>query len=214
MSHVQIIPEVERQARIDFYTDNNIGWVARPKHGVDGFVRAGKFKKASNMNYALNISNRTEDLLRDMILQQMEEDGIDEISEGQEDALYKAALERVLEQDGKAWADGDIRVGEFILIIDSDTRVVSHSILLFYCLRLLSFVIQISQLIFPACRLPNVRRRRNVPFSRSCYRAAQRRCHASRRRLFREWHHFLHQPNLHGDSLRSRLWRGCSFRWT
>jgi hypothetical protein len=31
----------------------------------------------------------------------------------------------VLEADGKAWADGDIRIGEYILIIDSDTRVVS-----------------------------------------------------------------------------------------
>lgn len=34
-----------RQERIDFYADHNIGWVARPGHGAEGFVRKGKFKK-------------------------------------------------------------------------------------------------------------------------------------------------------------------------
>ena len=42
---LQIIDEEERQARIDFYADHSIGWTARPKHGKDGFVRKGKFKK-------------------------------------------------------------------------------------------------------------------------------------------------------------------------
>lgn len=43
---LQIIDEEERQARIDFYADNSIGWTARPKHNSDGFIRRGKFKKA------------------------------------------------------------------------------------------------------------------------------------------------------------------------
>lgn len=42
---LQIIDEGERQARIDFYADHSIGWTARPKHGLNGFVRKGKFKK-------------------------------------------------------------------------------------------------------------------------------------------------------------------------
>lgn len=42
---LQIVDEEERQARIDFYADNSIGWTARPKHGKDGFTRKGKFKK-------------------------------------------------------------------------------------------------------------------------------------------------------------------------
>ena len=42
---LQLIDETERQARIDFYEANNIGWVARPKHGENGFLRRGKFKK-------------------------------------------------------------------------------------------------------------------------------------------------------------------------
>jgi hypothetical protein len=42
---LQIIDEEERRARIEFYADHSIGWVARPKHG-DNFIRKGKFKKA------------------------------------------------------------------------------------------------------------------------------------------------------------------------
>lgn len=42
---LQLISEEERQARIDFYADHSIGWTSRPKHGANGFVRKGKFKK-------------------------------------------------------------------------------------------------------------------------------------------------------------------------
>ncbi len=42
---LQIIDEEDRRARIEFYADHSIGWTARPKHGKDGFVRKGKFKK-------------------------------------------------------------------------------------------------------------------------------------------------------------------------
>jgi hypothetical protein len=38
---LQIIDEDERRARIEFYADHSIGWVARPKHG-DNFIRRGK----------------------------------------------------------------------------------------------------------------------------------------------------------------------------
>lgn len=80
------------------------------------------------MNYALNISNKVEDVLRENVAQKMEEDGVAEISESEEEELYRLSVQQVLEADGRAWADGDIRVGEYILIIDSDTRVVSRLI--------------------------------------------------------------------------------------
>jgi hypothetical protein len=44
---LQLLDSEKRQARIDFYTDHNIGWVARPRHGENGFMRRGKFKKVS-----------------------------------------------------------------------------------------------------------------------------------------------------------------------
>lgn len=113
---LQLIPEEERHARIEFYADNSIGWVARPKHGENGFQRKGKFKKASNMNFALMISCKVEERLQ-AINRPLE------WSQHDEAQAYEQALKDVLEEDGRAWADGNIRVGDYILLIDSDTRV-------------------------------------------------------------------------------------------
>ncbi|KAG6864652.1 hypothetical protein C0991_008069 [Blastosporella zonata] len=46
---MQLISDADREERIAFYANHNIGWVARPGHSSasDGFKRAGKFKKAS-----------------------------------------------------------------------------------------------------------------------------------------------------------------------
>lgn len=120
---MQLLPEEEAQARRDFYEEHSIGWVARPKHnpnpedGEKAFLRRGKFKKASNMNYAFMISNKIEEKLLRV-----------ERHEGwtQEDeyAAYDQCLAEVLtEEEGRAWAEGNVRVGDYILIIDSDTRV-------------------------------------------------------------------------------------------
>lgn len=113
--------EEENKEFLEFFQTNNIGWVSRPKHNTDGFVRKGKFKKASNMNFALNISNRVEDVLQGKISSMAEKpDGITEDEEAQ---LYKESLAEVLESDPRAKAGGNIRMGEIILIVDSDTRV-------------------------------------------------------------------------------------------
>ena len=53
---LQLLNKEEREKRISFYADHNIGWVARPPHSKDGYNRAGRFKKASNMNYGLQVS--------------------------------------------------------------------------------------------------------------------------------------------------------------
>lgn len=47
---MQIIDEEERRARIEFYADHSIGWVARPKHG-DNFVRRGKCRCPTNPSH-------------------------------------------------------------------------------------------------------------------------------------------------------------------
>ncbi|OTA92924.1 hypothetical protein M434DRAFT_31404 [Hypoxylon sp. CO27-5] len=119
---LQLISEEERRARIDFYADHSIGWVARPRHGENGFLRRGKFKKASNMNFALMISCKVEEKLALY-------DRGPEWSQADEALAYEKALKEVLEEDGRAWADGNIRVGDYILIIDSDTRVPSDCLL-------------------------------------------------------------------------------------
>lgn len=119
---LQLLPGEEAQERINFYHDNNIGWVARPKHGVDGFIRPGKFKKASNMNYALNISDKVEEKLAASVNHILGEKNGNSVS-SQEEELYSLALEEVLKADGGAMADGNIQVGEYILIVDSYTHI-------------------------------------------------------------------------------------------
>jgi hypothetical protein len=135
---LQIIDEVERLARIEFYQDHGIGWTARPKHGEDGFVRRGKFKKASNMNFGLMLSNNVEAKLREV---KRDENW----NQNDEAVEYERCLKEVVEEHGRAWADGNIRVGDYILLsklflvlqpnlanldlVDSDTRIPSDCLL-------------------------------------------------------------------------------------
>ncbi|KAF2454580.1 glycosyl transferase family group 2-domain-containing protein [Lineolata rhizophorae] len=119
---LQLIDEEERQARVNFYADHGIGWTARPKHGANGFQRRGKFKKASNMNFGLMLSNNVEQKLACIRRTPgwIQDD---------ESKAYDAALKEVIEEDGRAWADGNIRVGDYIVLIDSDTRVPSDCLM-------------------------------------------------------------------------------------
>ncbi|KAH7633790.1 glycosyl transferase family group 2-domain-containing protein [Sordaria sp. MPI-SDFR-AT-0083] len=128
---MQLISDEEAQARRDFYDEHNIGWVARPPHnpkpnledGETVFLRRGKFKKASNMNYALHTSNRVEEKLSTI-------NRISNWTNDHETAAYQQCLNEVLREDeGRTWAEGNIRVGDYILLIDSDTRVPSDCLL-------------------------------------------------------------------------------------
>ncbi len=126
---MQLIPEEDRAARREFYEEHNVGWVSRPPHRPDSrdgsrpFLRRGKFKKASNMNYALMVSNRVEEKLR--LVQRTPDWG-----PAPEQDAYEQCLRQVLEEDeGRTQAEGNIRVGDYILIIDSDTRVPSDCLL-------------------------------------------------------------------------------------
>ncbi|ORY85563.1 glycosyl transferase family group 2-domain-containing protein [Protomyces lactucae-debilis] len=114
---LQLMSPGEAQERKDYYAKHNIGWVARPGHQVNGFNRKGKFKKGSNMNFALQLSTAVEEKL----------DGVRRHAHWNDDCeteAYEDCLEQALaESNGLAWAEGDIRVGDLILIIDSDTRV-------------------------------------------------------------------------------------------
>ena len=122
---MQLISDEDAQGRRDFYDEHNIGWVARPAHnakpeeGSDEkrFLRRGKFKKASNMNYALHISNRVEEKLLAI-------NRGSKWDEEHENAAYQQCLADVMQEDeGRTWAEGNIRIGDYILLIDSDTRV-------------------------------------------------------------------------------------------
>ncbi|KAJ7186447.1 glycosyl transferase family group 2-domain-containing protein [Mycena filopes] len=128
---LQALPEHERSKRIAFYADHNIGWVARPKHSdaPGGFKRAGRFKKASNMNYGLALSLKMEAKLAEL---EAREAAGEELALGDEEFLEDRALEmaveEVWEESGQRWRPWakngrSCRIGELILIVDSDTIV-------------------------------------------------------------------------------------------
>lgn len=118
--------ETQQRERMNFYQDNNIAWVGRPKNNSEcGYVRKGKFKKASNMNFALNVSTAVERKMLSMIPETEVEGKAVFINTAEEAQYYQRALAEVLALDSRVKAAGDIRIGEYILIVDSDTKVVS-----------------------------------------------------------------------------------------
>jgi hypothetical protein len=113
------------RARKQYYEDNHISWCARPPHNSNGFLRKGRFKKASNLNYCLDFSLRVEDELLRLINQREASEESPAITLEEENELYQQAMQTILEADqGKTWAAGNIRLGEIILLVDCDTRVV------------------------------------------------------------------------------------------
>ncbi|KAF2430582.1 hypothetical protein EJ08DRAFT_238409 [Tothia fuscella] len=128
---MRVVDEEEAQARMDFYHDNNIGWTARPKDKTEGYIRKGRFKKASNMNFALNASLKVETYIRQMMVELTQSrNGDDMITQKEEAEMYKIALDRVLDENPLLTGAGNIRLGELILIVDSDTRI-PHDCLLY-----------------------------------------------------------------------------------
>jgi hypothetical protein len=120
---MQLLSLQDAQARREYYDEHNIGWVARPKHVEKPdkhgrtFLRRGKFKKASNMNYAMWASVRVEEKLANI-------ERTEDWNQDQEARAYQEALCEIIDEEGGYMqADGDIRMGDYILIIDSDTRV-------------------------------------------------------------------------------------------
>ncbi|TFK97186.1 glycosyl transferase family group 2-domain-containing protein [Pterulicium gracile] len=139
---IQLISASEREDRLAFYANHNIGWIARPGHDgkEGGFKRAGRFKKASNMNYGLDACLRMEKCLR--VLVEQEENGDGQLHEeassassvsqrevkSLEERALDMALEEMFEESGKkhkGWGGNarSLRIGEVILICDADTIV-------------------------------------------------------------------------------------------
>jgi cellulose synthase/poly-beta-1,6-N-acetylglucosamine synthase-like glycosyltransferase len=92
-------------ARIAYYEDAGVAFVARPwpQPGVPGTERAGRFRKASNLNYALRLADRLEPS--------------EPLSEAH--SRFRAALPEPAYALGVS--RGDVRVGEFIVQLDKDS---------------------------------------------------------------------------------------------
>ncbi|KAJ4350399.1 uncharacterized protein N0V89_009020 [Didymosphaeria variabile] len=130
---MQLMSDEEAKERQDWFDDNNVGWVARPPHNPDGkledkpiHTRRGKFKKASNMNYGLRVST---DLEEELIKSRWEfQRENNDWSQQDENDAYTDELMKIIDRNG-TWADGNIRIGDYILIVDSDTRVPADCLL-------------------------------------------------------------------------------------
>ncbi|KAK0475534.1 glycosyl transferase family group 2-domain-containing protein [Armillaria novae-zelandiae] len=185
---LRLISMADRDERIAYYATHGIAWVARPRHGyTEGtgdvekglkdhreapFVRAGRFKKASNMNYGLSLSLKVENHLDHLMvnrppqahyrrasaatsqamsefgsnahlgthggtygMQYLGKDGDDmsrmldmEGDEDTEEMALQMAMEQVYDESGlrfRPWAafGKGMRIGEIILLVDSDTIV-------------------------------------------------------------------------------------------
>ncbi len=64
MSDPSVRSSAGREERVAFYETNDIAYIARPGHNVNGYTRAGRFKKASNMNFCLGVSRRVSALMQ------------------------------------------------------------------------------------------------------------------------------------------------------
>lgn len=150
---MQLLDDAQATERKRYYADHGIGWVARPGHSSepDGFKRAGRFKKASNMNYALKVSLKMEEHLAKFMRDEQavanarmaghlsraaeRQQGVmagwqdeEEEDEPLEELALRAAMDEVYAESGNRFkaqgANGRaLRVGEVILIVDSDTIV-------------------------------------------------------------------------------------------
>ncbi|PBK61701.1 hypothetical protein ARMSODRAFT_1025432 [Armillaria solidipes] len=185
---LRVISLADRDDRIAYYATHGIAWVARPRHGYTErtgdiekglkdhreapFVRAGRFKKASNMNYGLSLSLKVENHLDHLMvsrppqayyrrasvatshamsefgsnahlgthggtygMQYLGKDGDDmsrmldmEGDEDSEEMALQMAMEQVYDESGsrfRPWAafGKGMRIGEIILLVDSDTIV-------------------------------------------------------------------------------------------
>ena len=77
----------------------------------------------SNMNFALNVAVKVEEYLQQMMDEEIKNGGSEYVDDEQLDDMYRQCLDRVLKEDDRVMAAGNVRMGELILIIDSDTRV-------------------------------------------------------------------------------------------
>jgi hypothetical protein len=129
---LQLLSKADLATRKAFYEANQIAYVGRPAHGPY-YHRAGRFKKSSNLNVSLELSIRIEHLMNERRPHRpldnpwsYEEDQV-LYEECLKDALAETKKEFPLEEGQEkpkvveVWGQGNVRIGELILIIDSDT---------------------------------------------------------------------------------------------
>jgi len=81
------------------------------------------------MNYCLSFSLKVEDELLRLMKEKSDSERRpqEEFLLEEEELLYQEAMDTIItNDDGKTMAEGNVRMGDIILIVDCDTRVVSR----------------------------------------------------------------------------------------
>ena len=114
---LQVIAEADQRERVNFYSEKGLAWVARPRHGANGYVRRGKFKKASNQNNVCHLGFAVEEALqnRDAVSSTIP-------SPTHPDQAIADMLQALSRCRDVNWVGGDVRLGDLIFCIDSDHR--------------------------------------------------------------------------------------------
>ena len=99
--------QVELLTRMAYYDTHDIGFIARPypEPGVPGTERAGRFRKASNLNYSLRLADRL--------------DGGAPLSEAH--ARFREAVPERVYEIGR-W-QGNVHIGDIIVQLDKDSVI-------------------------------------------------------------------------------------------
>lgn len=112
---LNLLSKTERKARTDYYDNMDVSWVARPKHG-ETYIRKGRFKKASNLNFTCDLALKVERFI--------DENTSSDLTAAQTKRIAESCVEDLVKRlHPEAEAKGDVRIGDLVLLVDSDTRV-------------------------------------------------------------------------------------------
>ena len=126
---MQLINDADRAARIQFYQSTGVSWVARPKHQPHSptpYIRAGKFKVASNMNNVCQLAILIRDHLEKKRTPCCSSAYNCSRHPNNDIQIYDEAITMHRTVN---WVGGDLRMGDILYVGDSDHRVPENFLL-------------------------------------------------------------------------------------
>ena len=126
---MQLINNADRAARIQFYQSTGVSWVARPKHQPHSptpYIRAGKFKVASNMNNVCQLAMLIRDHLEKKRTPSCSSAYNCSRHSSNDIQIYDEAITMHRTVN---WVGGDLRMGDILYVGDSEHRVPENFLL-------------------------------------------------------------------------------------
>ena len=172
---MQLISPEDPEERRNYYEEQRVGWVARPKHNAKPADGGGGFYSGCEIQKGFQYESPTGGQFQSRRKPCHIERGEKRNQEAGLEAYNRCLDEVKVKDNGRTWAEGNGPISDYILLVDSDTRVFRTAFLMLLVrwkirLRFL-FTIRI-------------------------------RCYERYRQLFRKRNHFFHKPRLYSYSVR------------